>query len=675
MDGSRRILLITQSLGPGGAERQVAHLARGLSTLGARVTLLCLGEASGDVTGLERAGVRVRALGAVSPRLRARAMARIVAFARRSDAVVCSSWDATFWGRVAAILARRPAIVVEHAVDRSLQSSLAGRPRGRWIALHNRLLDPFTYATVACANAQLPVLRSEGVAPRKTVLIPNGVPVEELRRASERGAGRAALGIGADVVVLLHVARLAYVKNQRQTLAAVRRLREDGLDVEVVFAGDGEDRVALEEQAAGQPWAHLLGAREDVPALLGLADLAVLPSRSEAMPMVVAEALAVGVPVVATDVGDVGALLRRTGAGIAVAADDAGAFTEACRRLVADRGERARLAELARAAAAQFDDATMSRRYAALVDAAVAGRPPATTQADFPVPAREAQLDSRQAAAAARLPPGVRARNSAARAPDDVLVLAYHAISDDWDAVTTVTARQLRDQVDFLLARGYVGVTFERALTAPPVGRIFAITFDDAHRSVYTIGLPMLRAHGIPATVFVPTDHVGTGQPTGWEGFEADARGPHADDLVCMDWSELREAADHGWEIGSHTRSHPRLTTIPDGQLRDELEGSRELLEARLQRPCASLAYPYSDVDDRVVAAAHAAGYTRAVTIPVGGTYPLPLRWPRVGVFRSDSLRRFKLMTAPATRRFLISVTGNMTADAVRSAKSIVRGG
>jgi glycosyltransferase involved in cell wall biosynthesis len=376
-----RILLITQTLGPAGAERQVAHLAVGLAALSHDVTLLCIGTApSADGERVRRAGVQLIELGAFSRRERAGRMGRLISHARRAQVVVASRWDTTFLGRVAAILAHRPVLVIEHAVYRSLQTSASGRPRARWIALHNRLLDPFTYATVACASAQLPVLRSEGVSERKLVLIPNGVPVAELRAAADcletADAGRAGLGIGAEALVLVHVARLTALKNQRQTLATARELRADGLDVHVLLLGEGNDRSELEAESAGEPWVHLLGARDEVAPFFGLADLAVLPSQAEAMPMVVAEAFAVGVPMVASDVGDVGAILRRTDAGVAVPAGDGQAFTAACRRLLRDPDERARLAARARAAGETFDAGVMSRRYAALLESAVRGQAP-----------------------------------------------------------------------------------------------------------------------------------------------------------------------------------------------------------------------------------------------------------------------------------------------------------
>ena len=260
-----------------------------------------------------------------------------------------------------------------------------------------------------------------------------------------------------------------------------------------------------------------------------------------------------------------------------------------------------------------------------------------------------------------------------ADAPDDVLVLAYHAVSDTWDANTTVTPAQLREQIKYLLQRGYISVTFDRALSAPPRGKVLAVTFDDAHRSVVEIAFPMLRELGAVATVFAPTDYIGTGQPTGWEGFADAARGPHAAELICMDWDQLRAVTDGGWEVGSHTCSHPHLTRLSPDDLRDELARSRAVLEERLQRPCRTLAYPYSSVNGQVVEATDAAGYTYAATLPIGHRLSTPLRWSRVGVFRNDSPRRFKLLTSRATRGFTATATGSMAADMVRNVKGQAR--
>jgi peptidoglycan/xylan/chitin deacetylase (PgdA/CDA1 family) len=234
----------------------------------------------------------------------------------------------------------------------------------------------------------------------------------------------------------------------------------------------------------------------------------------------------------------------------------------------------------------------------------------------------------------------------------DVLVLCYHALSPDWPADLSLTPDRFEAQVELLVRRGYVGATLERALTAPPGPRTVAITFDDAYRSVFELALPVMRRLGLPGSIYVPTDWAGRPEPMTWEGIDRWAGGPHEHELACLGWDELGQLAEAGWEVGSHTRSHPHLTRIADEQLVDELEGSRTACEEALGRPCKSLAYPYGDVDARVVSAARASGYAFGAALPVGRfRHPQPLDWPREGIYNGDDLRRFRLKVSPFVRR------------------------
>lgn len=233
----------------------------------------------------------------------------------------------------------------------------------------------------------------------------------------------------------------------------------------------------------------------------------------------------------------------------------------------------------------------------------------------------------------------------------DVLVLSYHAVSDGWPSPLAVTPQALRAQVAGLLARGYVPTTATAAVHAPPAARAFAVTFDDAYRSVLTAGLPVLRGLGVPATVFVPTDFPGAERPLSWPGIDHWLGGAHEHELSPLSWEELRTLAASGWEIGSHTCSHPRLTRLGDAELHAELARSRELCAQQAGAPCDSLAYPYGDHDRRVVEAARAAGYAAAFTVPARLRADDPLRRPRVGVYRDESALSFRAKCSPAVRR------------------------
>jgi L-malate glycosyltransferase len=372
-----RVLLVISSLGVAGAENQLVHLAIGLARAGHEVTIVALRLVCRDLAPLREAGVRVISLGRPRQATRPLVLPRLVRLARRADVVHCTSWDASLWGRLAAVAAGRPALVTEHTPYREMQVSATGAPRERWIALHNRLLGRVTYAIVAVGRSQIPVLHGDGVRADSIAYIPNAVPVEEVRAASRDGVGRHELGIPPDALVVTQVSRFVIQKNHALTYEVVRRLREELGEVHALFVGDGKEREALESRARrdGAAWAHFLGHRTDIPRLLALTDVTVLPSSAEGMPLVLLEALAVGTPVVATDVGDVRLLLESTGAGLCLPPGDPDAFLDACRSVLADEGVRRRLVEAAKANAAAFDGPVMTRRYAKLFAAAIDGRP------------------------------------------------------------------------------------------------------------------------------------------------------------------------------------------------------------------------------------------------------------------------------------------------------------
>lgn len=376
--GGKRLLLVIDLLFWAGAETQLRHLAIGLAGLGHDVTLLAIDDATSYVDDLDAAGVRLRVLGLGSRAGKLRALPKLVAEARKADLVHCTGWDASLWGRLAAIGARRPVLVTEHTAGRDFQVSRSGASRARLIALHNRLLDRFTYATVAVAESQVGLLESEGVRPQSIVRIPNAVPLAELRERADGGVDRGALGVPAEAKLIVQAARFTAPKGQPSTLRAVAALRERFGDVRVLFAGAGPEEKSVKALAAemGADWATFLGSRDDVPALLRAADVAVLPSAAEALPMSLLESMALGTPVVASDVGDVPWLLDAVGGGICVPAGEEDAFAKACGRLLEDAELRRRLGEAGAAGVAEFDVPRMAERYAEVFAAALAGEPP-----------------------------------------------------------------------------------------------------------------------------------------------------------------------------------------------------------------------------------------------------------------------------------------------------------
>jgi len=203
--------------------------------------------------------------------------------------------------------------------------------------------------------------------------------------------------------------------------------------------------------------------------------------------------------------------------------------------------------------------------------------------------------------------------------------------------------------VRLLLRRGYRPATARDIV--PGNGRLLHVTFDDAYRSARE-ALPVLSRLGVPATVFACTDFIGDDGQRGYipESI-AVAAGTPPFELETMTWAELCDIADSGVEVGAHTVTHPHLTTLTDHELERELRESREKIEAKLGRACPLVAYPYGDEDERVHAAARAAGFEAGFAIP-GRVRPLnAYAIPRVSVIRRDGLIRASLKTVPLTAR------------------------
>jgi len=131
------------------------------------------------------------------------------------------------------------------------------------------------------------------------------------------------------------------------------------------------------------------------------------------------------------------------------------------------------------------------------------------------------------------------------------------------------------------------------------------------------------------------------------------------EDLRVMSWEEVRRLAAAGWEVGSHTLSHPHLPELGDRVLEDELARSRGICEEQLQTACETIAYPYGSHDERVLEATGAAGYRLAVTLeqrmfePISGRGPLDL--PREGIFRETRRPKFVANTSRTIRRVRLS--------------------
>ena len=184
------------------------------------------------------------------------------------------------------------------------------------------------------------------VGPRgagKLVTVHNGIEPPTPAPTGERERVRAELGLRNGVTALLYVGRLEERKDPLTAVRAVLAARSEGAEVKLFLAGDGP--LEAEIAAAGRDGIVPLGRREDVGRLLAAADVVVLPSRREGLPYALLEAMAYGLPVVASDIpGNAEAVGP---AGVLVPPGDVSGFAAAFTTLVSDAEERGRLGALA----------------------------------------------------------------------------------------------------------------------------------------------------------------------------------------------------------------------------------------------------------------------------------------------------------------------------------------
>lgn len=320
----------------GGLERVVVNLARGLQSTRYRPMIVCL-EQGGPFAALAgEAGVPVHVLGKREG-MDWDAIRRLAAWLREQGVRIVHTHNPVphFHGVMAAI--RAPISVRVHTKH--------GRnyPNDRKKVLLNRALSWFTHALVPVSDNARDVLREvEHVHPAKIRRIWNGVDTDLYRPASPVEQRPPVIGT---------VARLSPEKDQVTMLAAFKLVLESIPETRLVFAGDGSCAAELRDRAAKLGVAErvdFLGMRTDIPAVLETFCLFTLSSVSEGLSMTTLEAMAAGLPVVATDAGGNRELVQPPRCGLIVPQRDAKALAEAYLRLLRQPPLRAEMGRAAR---------------------------------------------------------------------------------------------------------------------------------------------------------------------------------------------------------------------------------------------------------------------------------------------------------------------------------------
>jgi len=333
--------------GPGGAEVVMLQLSEELRRRGHDIVYLGPDNGEGWLAArYKEAGVLTATFSQRRP-LDPKCLAGMVKTIHdlRVDVVHSHEFFMAIYGTAVTRILRKRHVLTMHG-NQKMTDVWRRRAALRW-AFNN------SHASVAVSRAtQEQLERDLGVTPGLLKLIPNGIPVREGNPQKLRNE----LGIGDDVVLLLAVGSLIPRKGHITLLQALKELDDAGFTgkFHLAIAGRGEDRDKLQKFADDSGLGdrfHLLGVRNDIPDVQAGADIFVMPSLWEGLPLAVLEAMFAGKAIIATSASGIPEAITDGEHGLLIAPGDPGPLAAALKRLIERPDERERLGKAAQARA------------------------------------------------------------------------------------------------------------------------------------------------------------------------------------------------------------------------------------------------------------------------------------------------------------------------------------
>lgn len=216
-----------------------------------------------------------------------------------------------------------------------------------------------------------------------------------------------------------------------------------------------------------------------------------------------------------------------------------------------------------------------------------------------------------------------------------------------------VSVDDFRWQMGYLKRHGYAPLTLRQVAERIKEGRALpprgvVLTFDDGYRNNFEYAFPVLQEFGFPATIYIVVNAVG--RENFWHDPVSETR------LPMLTWEEISALHEAGWDIGSHTLTHPRLTRLSSVEAKHEIEESRRVLGEKVGVPPLSFAHPYGDGADRsdIRRWISEAGYATACSVHRGkaNVYATPFCLKRLFVRGDDTRWDFHLNLTRGQSRF-----------------------
>lgn len=379
MSSPKRLLWLVDSLGAGGAEALVVTFAQGLDRTQHQLFVACLNGAEGvNAQRLRDANVPVTDLGARNLR-DVGAFRRLLALIRadRIELIHAHLTYSAIWSAIASRLTGVPAIASLHVspeATRALEDSARHRiATSLRDGLLRAILNRWSRAVVMVSGALRDDYLARGLEPRKVRVVHNGIELDRFRRPRTEARARLEreLAIPPDVPIVATVAVLRPKKGIEVLLAAAREVRR----AYFVIIGDGpkrEEWTSLANDLGVSDRIRWAGFRTDVDALLAGCDLFVHPSLDDAFPTVLLEAMAAGLPIVASRVGGIPEIVTQGVTGELVPPGDAAALARAIDAVLGNEDTMRLMREAAQADASRFSTSAWIARLTAVYREAAA---------------------------------------------------------------------------------------------------------------------------------------------------------------------------------------------------------------------------------------------------------------------------------------------------------------
>ena len=328
IDRKPKVLLLIDEASVGGGQNHVLWLAEGLAGDGFQVAVAC--EARGYlVDELQSAGINhfsVEIRNTVSPKS-FRALWKVVR-EFSPDIVHTHGGTAGLYGRIVGHLQKRLIVHTYHGIH---YLHFEGFLKKYLYLTFDRQLLRWTNATICVAESDRTLALEQRLAKRESnYLIPNGISVERMKVRLNRNLDRRKQK--SEKVIIGTIGRLHEQKGHKYFVEAAAELVKQLPNIEIRIIGDGDCRTQLQAQVVDlglQDVIYFMGTRRDIAAQLSQMDVFVLPSLWEGMPFVLLEAMAAGVPIVATNVDGVSEILKHEFEGVLVPPRDPHALAEA----------------------------------------------------------------------------------------------------------------------------------------------------------------------------------------------------------------------------------------------------------------------------------------------------------------------------------------------------------